>query len=534
MPINPQPPAQPKDNPYFPLPLEPLVFEGFEGIDTSTTRPGVDDKKMWWCDGFMPLENRKLRTMYGLSSPVFTAPAGLTIVCYGFANIGSTPVCIIFMSNGSIYYLNTDTLVSSQIAAAGTVTNPSQFNIGMSQWGSQYVIIVAKQTNGYFIWNGTTFYLPGQTGSFGTVPTAIGGTSVETYSGRVWVFNGATFFFTAPGSVVDFSSLSGGGNITSTDSTLRVGYTKALQANGFLYLVADSSLSYISGVQTSGTPPVTTFTNQNADPESGTPWPWSATTYGRNVVFANSFGAHISYGAAVTKVSEPLDGVYATVPNFGTFVPSSAKATVFGRKLWVLLFQIIDPVSGQQRNKLFCWDSKRWWCTEQDTPLTFIQSQEINSVLICWGTDGTHLYQCFNQASANFQKIVQSKLWDAPGSYLTTKLASRLFGMMQYNSVLSPSISFSIENEESSATAGVTLVPLSMTWLNNSGDPITWLNNSSTVITWFRLGANGIVVMPPTEIAQNGVLTGLTMTTSAADLVIISFAISVDIAGYRG
>ena len=45
--------------------------------------------------------------------------------------------------------------------------------------------------------------------------------------------------------------------------------------------------------------------------------------FGRNIVFANSFGAHISYGAAVTKISEELDGVYNTVPiaNFGTLVP---------------------------------------------------------------------------------------------------------------------------------------------------------------------------------------------------------------------
>ena len=151
MAINSQPPATPKDNPYLPPIPPPLVFEGFDGIDTATTRPGVADTKMWWCDGFMPLEARKLRTMYGLSSSVFTAAGGLTIVCYAFANIGSTPLCIIFMSNGSIYQLNTSTLSSSLIAAAGTITNPSQFNIGMSQYGNQYIIIVAKQTNGYFV-----------------------------------------------------------------------------------------------------------------------------------------------------------------------------------------------------------------------------------------------------------------------------------------------------------------------------------------------------------------------------------------------
>ena len=178
----------------------------------------------------------------------------------------------------------------------------------------------------------TTFYTPGRQSGSGYGADRHQGTAIETYSGRVWIANGPTITFCVPGSMIDFSSADGGGNFTSTDSFLRVSYIQP-QADQRLF-VSDRRfiLNYISGVQTSGSPPVTTFTNQNADPEAGSPWPATIDVFNRNILFANAFGAHVSYGGAVTKVSELLDGVYNTVPNFGNITPSAAKAIIFGKK----------------------------------------------------------------------------------------------------------------------------------------------------------------------------------------------------------
>ena len=315
----PNPQAE-QPTPYTPAgPPDPLIFEMFEGINTATLRPGVDDKQMAWCDGFMPLgPNRNLRTLYGVQTPpLFTPTDGSLVVLFDFFNIGATPYMLSFQNNGSIYSVNTNTGVANKIAANGTISNPSQLTVGASQYGSKYVLIVSKQTNGYFIWDGTTFFVPGNVFLTGTIPLAISGTAIEIYSGRVWIANGATITFSAPGSVIDFSSANGGGNFTSSDSFLKVAYINLKQTNGFLYLIGDSSVNYISGVQTSGSPPITTFTNQNADPEVGSPWPGTVDVFSRNILFANAFGAHVSYGGAVTKISEMLDGVYNTVPNFG-------------------------------------------------------------------------------------------------------------------------------------------------------------------------------------------------------------------------
>lgn len=532
----PQPPAAERPSQYLPAgPPEPQVFEEFAGVWTTTSRPGVDDKQMWWCDGFMPIGKRFLRTMRGVGDALYTATTS-GVAFFDFANIGATPYMIVIRNDGGVDAVSTSTGVVTNIAAAATITNPSRSTVGISQYGSLYIIIVAQQTNGYFLWDGTTFYKPGDTqpdGS-GTMPTAIGGTAVETYQGRIWIANDATIIYGAPGSAYDFSTGNGGGNFTSTDSFLRVKFTQLKQTNGFLYLIGDSSVNYISGVQTSGSPPTTTFTNQNADPEVGTPWGATPLVFSRNIIFANPFGVQVSYGAAVTKISEALDGVYNTVANLGSFLPSAAKAIIFGKKCFLLLLPIVDPVSGQQVNKLLLWDGKdKWWASEQDVPLNYIQFQEINSVLTTYGTDGNVIYPLFQNPSDGFTKTVQSKLWDKPGSYHIVKSSARLWAMFRYYSAVSPSLSITIDNETSSTDVASTLGPLTATWTTAGGAEAVWRTTALATAAWTTSG-EGIVVLEPTAIAQNGRLSGLTVQTEAADMAIISMMIQNEVEGYAG
>ena len=532
-------PLQPEQpSAYLPAgPPEPLIMENFEGINTATTRPGVDDKQMAWCDGFMPLgPRRNLRTLWGVGPAGFTTP-GAGVVFYQFGNIGTTPIAVVVLSDGSIYQFNTTTYVRTLMAAAGTILSPSQLNIGISQYGDQFIQIVAKQANGYFLWDGSTFYGPGAAvPGYGSVPLAIGGTAIENYAGRVWIANGATITFSAPGSLSDFSSASGGGNFTSSDSFLRTRFVQLKQTNGFLYLVGDSSVNYISGVQTSGSPPVTTFTNQNADPEVGSPWPNTVDVFNRNILFANSFGAHVSYGGAVTKISEMLDGIYNTVPNFGNLVPSAAKAIVFGKKVWMLLLPIIDPITGLQVNKLLMWNGKQWWAATQDIGLIFIQFQEIDSVLTAWGTDGAAIYPMFQQPSAVMTKIVQSRLWDNPGGYQFAKTANRFWALTSYYNFLAAALTVSIDTEKplvNSESVTISIGPTQVVWTNNTGAVVPWANNSAQAVIWYTSGTS-FALSSPQAIGNTGVLTGFTITTNAADMALISAMIQDGIPAYRG
>jgi hypothetical protein len=542
--IEAQPPAGEQSSPYLPAgPPDPLIFEAFEGINTATLRPGVDDKEAAWLDCFMPLgPGRNLRTMYDVGPALFTPSDGDTIVFFDFFNISTTPYMLAITTGGEIYAVNTNTGVSSSIAPPGTITNPVRTGVGLSQYGSQYVQIVAQQTNGYWIWDGTTFYVPGgplppgTAGSSGltTMPLAISGSTIENYLGRTWIGNNATITFSAPGSLIDFSSAHGGGNFTSTDSFLRVQFVGLKQTNGFLYLIADSSVNYISGVQTSGSPPVTTFTNQNADPEVGSPWPATIDVFNRNILFANAFGAQVSYGGAVTKISEKLDGVYNTVPNFGNITPSAGKAIIFGKKCWILLLPIIDPISGQQVNKMFLWNGKIWWAAMQSVPLIYIQHQEINSVLTTYGTNGLSVYPLFAQPSTALTKIAQTKLWDKPGGYQFTKFVTRFWGIVKYYSGLSPTLNVAIDNETSSNTNAVTAAPSPAVWTMPSGAISTWTTVGGSISTWLAGGAGSYSVLAPEAVAGAGVLTGFTVTTNTADMAIVTMMIHDEVAGYRG
>ena len=322
--------------------------------------------------------------------------------------------------------------------------------------------------------------------------------------------------------MTDFSTSAGGGTIQSQDSFLRVGFFGLKQANGFLYAIGDSSINTISGVSTAaGPPPVTTLTNQNVDPQIGTPWKDSVQVFSRNIVYANSFGIHVSYGGAVTKISTPLDGIYNSVPNIGSFLPSSAVASIFGIQCYMFLYPIIDQTTGLQVNKLLMWDGQRWWTSPQGVPLTYVASQEINSILTAWGTNGKTIYSLFQTPTANsFLKVAQSKLWKDPG-YFATKTAGTLFGLFFHVIQGGPTYVY-IDND-----IGTSFQFLVETALNQ----IIWLNNSSGIVQFQNnLGQNvgfnpsGLAVFVG-RVSQQGNLLGMTITTLDADDILSSLTL---------
>ena len=772
----------------------PLVCELFQGIDTTTTRSGVPDQQMYWCDGWMPIAPRKLRTLYGVGTPLYSNPAGIS--CYFFYNLGSTPYCVVFLDDGSAVQVNVLNGAVTQIMPAGTITTPVVTQLGVTQYGSQYLLITANQTNGYWVWDGVatlstagalapgvtltnvgsgytsppvvtatgghgsgaTFVasitpgggvnsvtmtnpgtgyqvgdvvtlnftggnqagsgavltpvmqtIPGGTGatfnfswsqggffqgnptynlasvtivnggsgytqvaqvvvtggqiaqfsaklqatitggvitavtilspgvyfhqgvvvaqdtgftkiqsvtvvnggslyssspvitvtggqnpSGGTatqatlaltisggvivacsvtdggiyggssplptitvtdtasnatatvslMPFGIQGNAIQTYAGHVWVLNGRTVSFSAPGSVSDFATSDGGGQFSSGDNFLRVGFTAAVQSNGFLFLIGDSSMNYISGVMTN-TPsmgsPTTTFTNNNSDPEIGTPYPATVTTFNQDIFLANSTGVFVSSGGVFQKKSTPLDGVWNTVPNFGGAQLSSAKATIFGQRVWMVLVPIINPVTGNEENKLFMFNGQFWWSSPQDVTLTYIAGQEINSVFTAWGTDGRTIYPLFFQPSVGFQKLMQTRLWDAPAGYDHAKSSVRLFAVAQFLGTMNLTYTVYIDNELGEGGVGnagnliaYTGSPPPVSWVNASGTIVTWTNAMGATVNWLLTGPNIQAVLPPTAVGQIGVLTGMTTLAVCDDMILVSEMLQDEIVGYRG
>ena len=263
MPIKAEQAPSQGESPFQPSQPPPFLMEEFQGLYTSTTRPGVKDEQCWWIDGFIPLGRNDLRTLPGSGPVVFTTPSGKTISFFDFANIGATPYAIVIGATGEIYAVNTTTGGFSTIAPAGTdhklvLPERRHFPHMAASTSSDRQL---EQTNGYFIRDGTTFYVPGRHFGGGTIPTAIGGTAIETYAGRIRdCERGRCCFWHG---LFQRSRLAYRLHVwrwwseisPSTDSFLEGRHTlQLIQTNGFLYLIGDSSINYISGVQTAGSP----------------------------------------------------------------------------------------------------------------------------------------------------------------------------------------------------------------------------------------------------------------------------------------
>lgn len=267
------------------------------------------------------------------------------------------------------------------------------------------------------------------------MPFGISGTSLETYQSRVWIGypnqqgkqnNGGTFLTSAPGSLIDFATSDGGNIFVNSDRFLRQNYVFLRQTSNFLYAAGDSSVSVISNVQTGGSPTATTFSYQNTDPQVGTSWRDTAEDFGNTILFANVLGVYGIYGGSVRKVSTDLDKLFtnAVSPANGGVTPSGAVANVYSQKIYFLLFTITDPFTRTPRTVLLGWDEKRWIVASQSKTMTFIGTQEINSNLQAWGTDGSHLFPLLATPSSTLVKSISTKLYGGMQSYMIKALHS--------------------------------------------------------------------------------------------------------------
>jgi len=413
-------------------------IQDFSGINTNAQRPAIADNEFSWLQNYIPIGPGNMRTLYSNGSVIFTAPIGKTIVYYYFFNLSTVQQCAVFLSDGTAVQVNPVTQATVTISAVA-----GDFYIGGSlpaatQWNASGIIIVceSQNPNGYFAWDGSTLFRPGQnapswlTNQTPTVmPSGIHGNAVETYANRAWVTTPpevgnipAIISQSGPGNGATFSGGSGGGSTPQQDSSLRATFTALRQANGFLYYFGDSSVGVISNPQTTGG--ITTYGNQNVDPQVGTSWPGSVqqfnTAVGTGIMFANPQGIYVVVGGQAKKVSFDLDGLFSKA-DFQTVIPTASVAIIFGVAIYSLLIRTTDQ-NGNASNVMCMTDGKpnakgdgfRWFLGSQDRTLTRIGTNEVNSSLQTWGSDGNTLFQCFTTASATLAKSLQTKFF--PGA----------------------------------------------------------------------------------------------------------------------
>lgn len=473
----------------------------------------------------LPLATNGVITGVQITNPGvgYTVPPVVTITDTGGGS-GATATSTI--ETGQV------TSITVTVGGTGYVGNPNVTIVGDGSGATATANITGGAVSSFTITNAglgytfaTVIISGGNRAATATVtlmPSGVSGTTLETYQSRVWTANGTTVQFTAPASPTDFSTSNGGGTYAATDSFLRDKIVRLAQANGFLYQFGDSSINVVSNVQTSGNPPTTTFNNSNVDPQVGTAWRDSVVAFGRALVFANPTGVYALYGGAAEKVSSPLDGMFSNA-SFNTggagLTPTAAVATLFGIRCYILLFTTFDTFQQITRNMMAAWDGQKWFTASQLKTPTFISTQEINSELSAWATDDTHLYEMFQTPSADLTKVWQNKLLSLPSGYLAWKQINRLYILSENpSSTVNAMVSVSVDTEKGSGTPVQSAIASDQIIFVGTG-PITFVGTGPIAFV-----TNGLSLIGYST-ANYGRLFGLTMTTSAADLTLLSITL---------
>lgn len=355
-------------------------------------------------------------------APAVSFPSGGGSGAAGVATITPGKVASVTVVHGGSGFTGTPSLsflggggsgaVATANLSAGVITSVTVNNGGSGYTSAPAVVV-------------STAFNRAAAANVSLMPYGVSGSSIETFQSRVWLGypnkvgtnqTSGSFLVSAPGSFSTFATSAGGLIFNSTDSFLRYQYTNLKQSNGYLYPIGDSSVSVISNVQSSQNTTTgavsTTFNYQNTDPQIGTVWRDSCSDFSRTVLFGNPLGIYGLYGGAVTKVSSKIDQIFTSARVTNQLItPSSAVANVFSKKIYIMLLTFSNPTTSVISTKMLCWDEKDWFIASQSVPLIYIGSQELNSTLNAWGTDGISLYQLFVTPSASLSKTISTKLY---------------------------------------------------------------------------------------------------------------------------
>jgi len=336
--------------------------------------------------------------------------------------------------------------------------------------------------------------------------------SIATFSGRVWIAQGRTVYYSAAGSYTDFTSVSAGA-VTLTDSTLHGNIQYLLSANNFLYIFGDDSINVFSDVRvtTNGT---TLFTNTNVSASVGSKRLEAIFPYFRSVLFMNDYGVYALVGSTTSKLSDSLDGMF---PNIDFASPVYGGQVLINNILCAAFnFRYYDGIfTNSYRYIQAVFFEKKWFITSQNDSLSYITSVPVAGKITLYGTTNNQLVRLYGDTAGN---VITSRVQTAlmpMGDPIRTKQALK-FGIEATSSNV-VIMNATVDSERGSSPA----YPLqsSVYWTNNNLQTISWVNNSNAVILWLSTGYE----LYKSDAAQYGKYLGLTVTSNSAGFIYNGF-----------
>ena len=494
-------------------PFELVTIERWLGLNQQSERGSIDDNEEWWNENFFAIGPGNLRTCWGPSAPIYTAPAGTTILrtFYGFygnqtQQFGAPPpgaMGWLFLSDGTIDEVDLSTGVTTGLRAAGPSWGPLGSPQGPQYWASAKVWrpafvgstvgqqggVLFGSPSGLFAWDGTTLSKPGDpapdwltdlaetdpTAPIPPMPSGLPGIyGMEVYSSRLWIIGKDVISFSAPSNGADFSTANGGGSFGYFGDRLVYSFMDIVASAGYLYLFGDSSVDAINNVTLIGTPgqlaePITTdFNYFNVDPQVGQRFPRPVGRLGRYFITFTGAGISILQGGESVPIGDKVTNIWNTLDT-SQYLPTFAAANIFGFRVMLLNGRFTDPF-GVTRSLLLMFhptkNNEFWSVASQDLELTNIGTYEQDSILTPYGTDGTHLYKLFAQPSTTLKKRLSTKQLRGAASKLsalTIKNVKRLFCEVADNDGRGGSITGTVTSAGGGIPGGVESVDFELT-----------------------------------------------------------------------
>ena len=444
-------------------------------------------------------------TLVGGGGSGATAVAGLTTFAQGTVGITVT--------NGGSNYINAANTVVTITGGGGTNAAGTAILAG----GQVTEVIMTNPGTGYTNSANITVTITGGVGSNATAVanvTTDKNVGIASFSGRVWIAQGRTVYYSAAGSSSDFTSVSAGA-VTISDSTLHGNIQQLLSANNFLYIFGDDSINVFSDVRVTNTG-TTLFTNTNVSASVGSKLAYALFPYFRSVLFMNNYGVYALVGSTTSKISDALDGVFPSI-DFVTEETTAGQVLLNNILCAAFNFKYTgnQGTSSSARYMQAIFFEKKWFFTSQGNDLKYITSAPVSGKVNLYGTNGTNCVQLYADASANISSYVQTAL-QPMGDNIRTKQALKVG--IEATTTTPAELSVTVDSESGSSPAY--LLGNFVTWYNNLGVTITWINNSSTTIGWF--GGQGYTLYK-TDAQQYGKYLGMTVTSTYPNFVLNGF-----------
>jgi len=432
------------------------------------------------------------------------AVAGITTFTQGAVSV--------VITNGGTGYTNASNL-SVTISGGGGTNATAQ---GIVSGGIVTQAVMTNVGTGYTNASNITVTITGGGGSNAAAKAIINtGTlaGIQSFSGRVWIANGRTVYYSAAGSYSDFTSVSAG-QVVLTDSTLHGNIIQLLSANNFLYIFGDDSINVFSDVRVTNAG-TTLFTNTNVSASIGTKRQNAIFPYFRSVLFLNDYGVYALVGSTTTKISDSLDGVF---PNIDFTLPVYAGQVLLNNILCAAFnFRYTggQGTSSSSRYVQAVFFEKKWFFTSNGDNLAYITSAPVGGKINLYGTDGTSCVRLYADSSSAISSYVQTSL-NPMKDPIRTKQALKI----GVEATLSSATEITVTVDSETGSSPSVLLGQLVAWINNLSIPISWINNSSSVITWY--GGGGYTLYK-TDAKQWGKYLGMTVTSTGANFVINGF-----------